>query len=151
MLKKLPAICLAASIGFAPIVLSPMTAMAQSSTLTPAQVAAEFEKKYPATAAARAHPVQCPIVGGVVECRAPTSKTTPKAGTPKNTKPTVRAAAKQTEAQRRDAALQKGEAAEKKLSPASYRAQFTVAKPSHEGVIRSGAVVVTPANVKPAN
>ena len=29
MLKKFPAICLAASIGFAPIVLAPMAAMAQ--------------------------------------------------------------------------------------------------------------------------
>jgi hypothetical protein len=148
LLKKLPAICLAASIGFASIILPPVAAMAQSSTLTPAQVAAEFEEKYPATAAARAHPVQCPIVGDVVVCPGPTSKGKPVAGTPKNTKPTVRAPAKQTEAQRRDAALQKGEAAEKKLSAAAYRAQFTVAKPSHEGVIKGDTVLV---NGKPAN
>ena len=147
MLKKFAAIGLATSIGLTSIILAPMAAMAQSSTLTPAQVAAEFEKKYPATAAARAHPVQCPIVGDVVECRPSTSKTT-AAGTPKTTKPTVPAAAKLTEAQRREAALQKGIAAEKKLSPASYRAQFTAAKPVHEGVIKGDNVVV---NGKPTN
>ena len=154
MLKKFAAIGLATSIGLTSIILAPMAAMAQSSTLTPAQVAAEFDKKYPATAEARAHPVQCPIVGDVVECRPPTSKTTPAAGTPKTTKTTktakttVPAAAKQTEAQRREAALQKGIAAEKKLSPASYRAQFTAAKPVHEGVINGDNVVV---NGKPTN
>ena len=103
MSKTLGAIGVVISITFTPIVLAPMAAMAQRPTamtpaaqtptaMTPAQMAAMMAKKYPATAAARAHPVSGQVRGDVVYWPAP--KSTPTAGTAKTTGKATHAAAK---------------------------------------------------------